>query len=102
MEKFLEKGGWYCVNEEIVSALMRRVRGYRVKEVVEEYGADEDGGEKLLKRKVNSKHVPPDVAAAKILNELFGEKGVIEMTDGELEKEKKRLLKELKNGSNCK
>ena len=55
---------------------------------------------RMIKRKVVSKNVPPDVQAAKLLYELDSEVGSLkEMTDEELEKEKQRLLEILKNES---
>ena len=53
---------------------------------------------RMIKRKVVSKNVPPDVSAAKLLYEIEG--GGInlkDLSDEELEKEKQRLLEILKN-----
>lgn len=46
-----------------------------VEEVTEEYAFDEDGNERLLKRKVQSKYIPPDLSAIKAwVEELDKEK----------------------------
>ena len=63
-------------------------------EVSEEYGAQDE----LLRRKVTQKYYPPDVAALKAYVELTGG-GIAEMSDEELEREKRRLLKEMSCGS---
>lgn len=49
----------------------------------------------MLKRKVVSKPVPPDVSAVKLLYEIDdgSQKNLSSMSDEELEKEKLRLLK---------
>ena len=56
----------------------------------------------MIKRKVVSKNVPPDVSAAKLLYELEGEADNLKnLTDEELEMEKQRLLELLKNDANA-
>ena len=48
----------------------------------------------MVKRKVVSKNVPPDVSAAKLLLEAEGESASLKgFSDEELEMEKQRLLK---------
>lgn len=80
--------------KSIKRALKKRALGYDSTEVTEEYTEDGDGGVKLIKRKVVKKNVPPDVSAVKLLIEMEGESSdVSNMTDGELELEKQRLLK---------
>ena len=52
----------------------------------------------MIKRKVVSKNVPPDVSAAKLLYELEGGvENLKDLSDEELEKEKQRLIELLKN-----
>ncbi len=51
----------------------------------------------MVKRKVVSKNVPPDVSAVKLLVEINGEEDVKNLSDEDLEKEKIRLLVLLKN-----
>ena len=80
--------------KSIKKALKKRALGYDSTEVTEEYTEDGDGGVRLVKRKVVSKNVPPDVSAAKLLIELDGgDSDITKLTDEELEKEKQRLIK---------
>ena len=79
---------------EYGDALKRKALGYNADEVVEEY-ASVDGRLELIKRKVTTKHVPPDLSALKML--IDGDvKSVYEMSDEELNKEREKLLNELK------
>lgn len=76
-------------------ALIKKALGYDCTEVVEEYVSGDEGEIKLTKKKVTKKNVPPDITAIKILLDKNG--GAVEdMTDEELEEEKKRLLMLLK------
>lgn len=87
--------------EDVKKALKKRAYGYDSTEVTEEYAENDDGSVRLIKRKVVSKNVPPDVSAVKLLLDIEGESGGISsMTDEELEKEKQRLLKLLKEKEN--
>lgn len=84
--------------EKIEEALMKRALGYESKEIIEEYAQCEEG-EKLTKRKITLKDVPPDLNAVKILIETIGGNGVQDvssLTDAQLESEKIRLLNLLK------
>ena len=76
--------------KSVKEAVLKVALGYSLKEVTEEYGV-EDG--ELVKRKETLKDVPPDLKAAKLLLE---EDDYTAFTDEELEAEKKRLLKQLK------
>ncbi len=88
------------LEKKIKNALAKKAVGYESKEVVEEY-QEEDGTLKLTKKKVTKKHVPPDYQAAKIiLDEIHMNKPLKALTDEELEKEKLRLLKLLKEEKN--
>ncbi|MBQ9782266.1 MAG: hypothetical protein IJW26_03680, partial [Clostridia bacterium] len=73
------------------------------KEITEEYSSSEEGEIRMVKRKIVSKNVPPDVSAVKLLFDNSAQDDVLNMTDEELEKEKIRLLnvllKESKNDS---
>lgn len=81
--------------QDVMSTLLKRAMGYTVEEIVEEYAGDERGGE-LIKRKVTTKPVPPDVTALKTYIELSRQDdGYASMSDNELELEKKRLINEL-------
>ena len=77
----------------VKEALLRRATGYDATETVDEY-ADCEGEIKLVKRKVSTKNVPPDVTAAKILMEEEKD-DLPAMTDEQLENEKRRLLASL-------
>ena len=77
---------------EIRAAIMKVALGFSVGEVTEEYGV-EDGELKLVKRKETKKDIPPDLKAVKL---LMDEKDYSLLSDEELEAEKQRLLKRLK------
>lgn len=81
-------------DKKIEKALLKKALGYDAKEIIEEYG-EVDGDVKLLKRKVTIKNVPPDVTAIKMITD--GTKDLSELTDEELEEEKEKLLKLIKN-----
>lgn len=78
--------------DEILDAVLKRACGYEAKETVEEY-AVVDGALELVKRRVTTKDVPPDISAAKL---IMDGGGVSDMTDEELRAEKTRLLNQLK------
>lgn len=80
------------MDNEIYEAVVKRARGYSAVETVEEY-AVVDGSFELVKKRVTTKDVPPDMTAAKI---LFDEGCIDELTDEQLEAEKRRLLEQLK------
>lgn len=77
---------------EIRAAIMKVALGFSVGEVTEEYGV-EDGELKLVKRKETKKDIPPDLKAVRL---LMDEKDYSLLSDEELEAEKQRLLKQLK------
>ena len=83
----------------IAEALLKKAMGYSVDEVVSEYVSEEESGEiKLVKKKITTKHIPPDSAATKTLLDFFYAESAIgykQMTDIELQQEKQRLLKML-------
>lgn len=78
--------------DDIFQAVVKRAKGYEATETVEEY-AIVDGSLELVKKRVTTKDVPPDIAAAKL---IFDDSPFDGMTDDELEAEKARLLSELK------
>ncbi|MGN1162622.1 MAG: hypothetical protein ACI4T2_01690 [Christensenellales bacterium] len=85
--------------KSVEKALYKSAVGYSQNEVVEEYSPQEDGSMKLSKKKVTKKIISPDISAAKVLLEHYSksEGQMLEnMSDEELEKEKQRLLKQLK------
>lgn len=77
---------------ELKKAILKVALGFSTEEVTEEYGM-ENGALVLLKRRETRKDVPPDLKAMKI---LIGETDVAALSDEELEREKQRLLAELK------
>lgn len=82
---------------EVKTALEKRALGYDSTEITEEYQECEGGELRMLKRKVVQKNVPPDVSALKLLYEISGK--AIDyslLSDEDLEKEKLRLIKMLK------
>lgn len=80
------------MEEEVKSALKKCAVGFGTSEVVEEFSV-EDGELKLVKKKVTRRDIPPDIKAMKM---LLDENGVQELSDGELEAERQKLLKILK------
>ncbi len=90
------------MNEEglIKKALLKKALGYSTREVVEEYVLDEDGVKRLAKKKITKKNVSPDIAAMRVLIERYGEDDYAaklrSMTDKQLQEERDRLLKLLK------
>ena len=83
-------------DSDFKNALIKKALGYDAVEVVEEYVSGDEGEIKLTKKKVTKKNVPPDITAIKILIEDNASKSVLELSDQELESEKQRLLKLLK------
>lgn len=86
-------------NKKLAKALFKKAMGYSVDETTEEFLVDENGKLFLQKKKVTTKHIPPDIPAARALLEYFfqSEKDDLsKMTDDELYAEKARLLKAIK------
>lgn len=79
-------------DSSVKQALKRCAVGFETGEVVEEF-AVEDGELKLVKKKVTRRDIPPDIKAVKML--LDGD-DVGRLSDGELEKERERLIAILK------
>ncbi|MDE6401833.1 MAG: hypothetical protein K2L54_04380 [Clostridiales bacterium] len=79
--------------DDIIKSVVKRACGYSAKEVVEEY-AVVDGSLELVKRRVTTKDVPPDIAAAKMALESDG---TPDLTDEQLQAEKERLLKMIRD-----
>lgn len=92
-EKRTDRTDYKKLMEEV---LFRKAKGYSFEEKTEEF-AVVDGEMTLVKRKVSTKYVQPDVGALKALAELTDDIGDLsEMTDEQLKAEKLRLLKLLK------
>lgn len=82
------------MNESLRKAIMKCALGCSVSETVEEYGMEE-GEMKLVKRKKSKKQLPPDLKAAQML--LSEGEDVKDLDDETLERERKRLMEELKH-----
>lgn len=84
------------MEERVFGALKKCAVGLKTKEIVEEFSV-EDGELKLVKKKVTRRDIPPDIKAVKLL--LDGDE-TCGLSDEELEAEKTRLLKILKEDLN--
>ena len=84
-------------NKKLKEALLNKALGYTTQEVIEEYGYT---GEEfvLQKRKTSTKSYPPDLSALQLLldKEVKDVNDLENMTDEELNNEKERLIKLLK------
>ena len=84
---------------ETLKAIKKLVKGYCLKEVVDEYVIDKDGNKILAKQKISKKIVPPNTDIVKLLySSNKEENNFSSWTDEQLEQEKLRLLKMLKQG----
>ena len=84
------------LDENIIKkTLIKKAKGFVLEEISEEYAKEEGKALTLLKRKVITKEVAPDINAIKVLIELneFDKSAYKTMTDEELTQEKNRLLK---------
>ena len=84
---------------DLENALIKKALGYDATEIVEEYSSDNEGEVRLLKKKITTKNVPPDMTALKFLLDE-GTKDLTQMSDEELFAEKIRLLNILKEIQN--
>ena len=85
------------IYEKVQNALIKRAIGYDASETVEEYSSD--GIEMtMVKKKITTKNVPPDISAAKLLLEYLAQKSsdLSNLSDEQLQAEKTRLLQILK------
>lgn len=90
--------------EKLRKALLKKALGYDTHEVVEEYVLDDDGCEKLAKKKVTKKHISPDISAMRVLLERYYSDisdEIKNMSDEELLAERARLLKIIKEEENA-
>ena len=81
---------------KIEKSIVKKALGYNYKEVIDEFSID--GKKKtLIKRKVTTKNVPPDLSAVKmLLEDLTDEqKDFSNLTDEELVEEIKKTLEKL-------
>ena len=77
-------------DDSVKNALLKCATGLSASETVEEFSV-ENVELKLVKKKVTKREIPPDIKAVKLLMD-----GREELSDEELEAEKKRLLDMLK------
>lgn len=97
MDKDFEK-----YKDKIEKSLIKKALGYQYKEVIEEYVIGEDG-EKLSKKKVTTKDVPPDISAVKLLLESLNVSQNVDfdnLSDEELKQEIKNAMELLEHNSN--
>ncbi len=81
-----------AVDKLLSDAILKVALGFSVEEVTEEYDAKE-GELKLIKRKETRKDIPPDLKAVKMMLESSDYSA---LSDEELERERQRLLAQLK------
>ena len=75
--------------DKIQKSLIKKAIGYQYKEVIEEYSVAEDG-EKLTKKKITTKDVPPDLTAVKMFLDSINittDENLEQMSDEELKRE---------------
>lgn len=90
-------------SEEILSALKLRALGYKTNEVIEEYSLDDNDNERLIKKKVTTKNVPPDISAAKVLLEFESEtlnQDLSKLSNEELDEKINEIINKLKESEN--
>lgn len=85
-------------DESTMRALKQCITGTTTKEITTEYSVDDNGELKIVKQKINEKTIPPNVDIIKLVYQHFVEETVDyeKMSDEDLEKEKNRLIKLLK------
>ena len=86
-------------DDKIKQALLKKALGYNASETIEEFSVDDEGNQKLSKKKITKKHYSPDISAVKVLLERYYktyEEQVLSMSDEDLQNEKLRLENLLK------
>ena len=82
------------VKDLLTRILLKKAKGYLIKETTDEYVVDEDGDKKLVKSKVVTKRAAPDVTACKILLEAdVADVDFADMSDEQLQAELDRLIR---------
>jgi len=84
------------MDKEIIKTILKKAKGFTKQEVQEVYYVNKLGIEKLVRKKVVKKYYPPNNIALKHYLQIMAGMDISTMTDEELEKERLRLLKELK------
>ena len=89
-------------NEKLTKSLIKKAMGYKIDETVDEYVVDEDTNNlKLVKRKITTKHIPPDINVAKVLIDKLGNSDFDDIknwSDEKLKKKREEILQEIKKG----
>ncbi len=83
----------------MLKAVKSCIKGITTKEIVTEYAIDEESGKlKIVKQKISEKNLPPNIDLLKLMYPYIIEDKIDynKLTDEELEEEKQRLLKQLK------
>ena len=85
-----------------MKALKNCIQGLTTKEITTEYVVDDETGDlKIVKQKISEKNLPPNVDLLKLIYpDLEKKQDYNQFSDEELEAEKQRLLKELKENEN--
>lgn len=85
------------VKDDVIKALIKKAKGYSYNEESTEFSYTEEG-EKINKKKITTKIVPPDLSALKGAMELLKEEqtDLENLTDEELENNINTLIKKLK------
>ena len=89
--------------QKLEKSLIKKALGYRYKEVIMEYSIGEDG-EKLSKKKVTTKDVPPDISAVKLLLDSLNVASDVDLenlTDAEVKDETQQEMDMLEKGDTC-
>lgn len=90
----IDENIFFKYRPKIEKALVKKALGYSYNEIIEEYGIDEEG-EKLQKKKVTKKNVPPDISAVKVLLDILNLNSNVDftkLTDEELKQEIKKAM----------
>ena len=88
---------------DVMTALTKKALGYEVQEIIEEYSVDENNNERLMKKKVTTKSVPPDITAVKVILELENLNNNLsfkDLTDEELDEKINQIIKQIKENEN--
>lgn len=75
----------------LTSILLKKAKGYLYREKTDEYNVV-DGEKQLVKSKVVTKRMQPDVSAVKILLQMDADADLYALTDEQLRAEKLRLI----------
>lgn len=75
----------------LTSILLKKAKGYLYREKTDEYNVV-DGEKQLVKSKVVTKRMQPDVSAVKILLQMDADIDLYALTDEQLRAEKLRLI----------